>query len=140
VSADLLGPSTMDMDYSGPIQGRYYTDYDATIDYSFLGLGVSYEDIFCVENAPGIAIETDYDFYTVDSSLIEQYENASNQNAYAGDWLLAVSPPGSPISIGAIGQNYLVPNPVPEPKNMLFLGIGLIGIASIGRRHLSKKY
>jgi hypothetical protein len=67
--AGYLGWDQMNMDYSSPIQGSYYADYDALIDYGFLGRGSSKEEIFCVENAAGNATTIDYDFFTVDNSL-----------------------------------------------------------------------
>lgn len=67
--AGYLGWDQMNMDYSRPIQGSYYADYDALIDYGFLGRGSSKEEIFCVENATGNANTINYDFFTVDNSL-----------------------------------------------------------------------
>jgi hypothetical protein len=68
--ATYLGWDQMNMDYSTPIQGGYYADYDALIDYGFLGRTTSYQEIFCVEDSPGNANTIDYDFFTVDNSLI----------------------------------------------------------------------
>lgn len=57
---------------------------------------------------------------------------------YAGDWLLAVNPTGLPIKEGDTFQNYLVPNPIPEPATMVLFGTGLIGMAGLGRKKFKK--
>ena len=89
--AGYLGWDQMNMDYSSPIQGSYYADYDALIDYGFLGRGSSKEEIFCVENATGNANTINYDFFTVDNSLrsyglSEELTNALIAATWFANW------------------------------------------------------
>jgi len=68
-TATYLGSATMDMNANSPSWNHWLTDYEATVDYSFLNLPTSYEEIFCTEDAAGNMNTIYYDFFAVDDSL-----------------------------------------------------------------------
>jgi len=81
-------------------------------------------------------------FNSTANYLVDRFNEATDQAAYASNWLLAVNPAlgqAGTIQMGQIGQNYLVnaPAPVPEPSTMLLLGSGLLGLAYYRRRKSS---
>ena len=58
-----------------------------------------------------------------------------------GDELDGVAPWATATfeDIAAQGSGWIAPNPVPESTTMLLLGIGLIGVAGLGKKKLIKK-
>ena len=67
-------------------------------------------------------------------SAKELYTSAQNHMDFDWTGVMAVLTPGS----GVVSQEVLIANPVPEPATMLLLGVGLIGLAGLGRKKFKK--
>jgi len=121
--AGYLGYGTLNVQYSSPDNGTYYTDYDGNVSSSSFGYTTNgYEEIFCVSQNPANSVENVY-FYTITSDLdslpgfsyvkllraawiadnwdsIYSYSNAAQQDYYKGEaqkaiWkIVGVSPDG----------------------------------------------
>lgn len=68
-NATYLGNGMLDVNWSSPIEGGYYLDYDGTVLSSNFGYTTGLSDIFCVSLESPDAAPAPYSFHAIDSAL-----------------------------------------------------------------------
>jgi hypothetical protein len=85
-SAALLGTGSLDINWSTPIGGGYYLDYDGQVTSSSFGYSTGWEEVFCVSSQNASSGIPTYDFYTITSDL-PNYGILSKAAWIADNWL-----------------------------------------------------